>query len=1098
MGLSSDDVILDDDFLFGEVEEKTESKFDKIRENLKNTNIDIDDALLLEENEDEESKLSNNKKDTDTKNEKNRNTKRKPGNPLLNSYKMSGDLDDLANMEKSLMEDSEAESNMGSTPTKYIPEEEEYDEDEVIEEVTTSDPYIREIEKTLGVEFSEEQREVIFHRGTPLNVLSGAGSGKTTVLVAKMLYREYAHGVKPLNMLGISFSARSTEEMKERYLSARRNLGLKGKGKGLPTFRTFHSLFLMLLKTMKDYKKVDVMEGNRFKFELTNLVEGREDMDKSSMLDEMFSFRGKLINHGISMDGITGAKENFSDEFSFTVNNYIRVMEKYQNLKELAGVIDFDDMQTIIYNEIVNNKNNEPVDAFRRVWGDGDVYIDEYQDISEIQRTIMDHLIQDFNRFTVIGDDDQCWQEDSLVKTEKGVKPIKDVQVGDKVYTMKNGKPTYSAVTHKSDKMRKDTVVIHTKQGKRIEVTYDHKLFSTKPPFDKSLYYVYLMYRKDKGFRLGILTGGLYGTINSRKHSERPDRLWLVGQYHTRKEATLVEETYSLKYQIPTNPYLSNGRGMALDQDGLDTIFDSFGSKGWKLLKDLRYQFDYPHYIPRGVTRNNVERKNVNLVMNTNKGGNQISFEQGGVRIRRWISNYKDAREFAESVADKYDANIIYEKYAFEKRTYLDVIPANQLMVGMKIPIILNGEHVLDAIESITSTNKEESVYHLEVADTGILITDDIVSHNSIYKFRGSNPQYIIDFPYLYNKSTRLHLTTNYRCKGNILKPVLSSIEKNNNRVYKDIKPFQDGGTIEYIPLGNNMKPLMDAILEEVEGFEGEMYQDVAILVRKNAQRMLLTDSLIEAGIPVNINNIKFSLQNNKVYKTIMGIIEMIQEEDNDLFIKYARILFPHVKKVETEKYIYEDKNWYEDFINMGYYGVSSDKIELIRGIKDTNNMRNAIIYVWKLVKGYYVRLASRGFGVLANTERIVKYLLTISKGLTIKEFIGTESHKYARLKLWCGSDEALRIDTLHSVKGLEFDVVYLVGLSGDVFPDENRYNSYLKKKGWGKATEFLEEERRLFYVGWTRAKERLVVSYDAQNPSRFLQEVEGFESNGE
>src|SRR5699024_12082235 len=83
-------------------------------------------------------------------------------------------------------------------------------------------------------------------------------------------------------------------------------------------------------------------------------------------------------------------------------------MQRYQEYKDIDGVIDFDDMQTLLYNEIVEEGNKEPVKAFQRVWGEGDIYIDEYQDISKIQRDVMDELVKDFNRLSVIGDDYQA------------------------------------------------------------------------------------------------------------------------------------------------------------------------------------------------------------------------------------------------------------------------------------------------------------------------------------------------------------------------------------------------------------------------------------------------------------------------------------------------------------------------------------------------------------------------------------------------------------------------------------------------------------------------------------------------------------------
>lgn len=629
------------------------------------------------------------------------------------------------------------------------------------------DKTIKKMESAFGLEFSEEQVKIIQHKDAPLNVLAGAGSGKTTILVAKMLYREIVDKIKPLNMIAITFTSKARYEMEERYYELRERLGLKQKGK--PTFRTFHALFLMLLQSMDQYTKVNVLASNRYMRQLSSMVVvGSEDSERSKVLEEMFTYRGNLINKGLSTDGVQGSEVHHRSTDTFDIENYKRVMLKYSELKKNDGYIDFDDMQTIIHDEIINKGNTVPVEAFRRVWGKGDVYIDEYQDISKLQRVIMDALIKNYNSFTVIGDDDQ-----------------------------------------------------------------------------------------------------------------------------------------------------------------------------------------------------------------------------------------------------------------------------------------------------------------------------------SIYSWRGSDPSFIIDFIYQYTNAVRLNLSVNYRCKSNILKPILPVIENNKKRVGKDIKPHYEGGIVETLPIGDSYKPLLSQLLEELQYYEGVMFKEIAVLVRQNSQRILLADGLIERGIPVNIVNERHSLQQTPLYKNIMEIIEMIKKQDNTLFIKHARKILPHLSRDLIQKYNHTDKTWYEDVVNGGYYNVKRSVVKNIRKLRETSNMYNVIVLVWKLIKSHYKQITSRGYGSYVRVVEIIKYLLEISKGVTYKEFLDIEDRKQSRVRLWVNSEEALRIDTLHSVKGLEFDTVYLVGVDNNIIPDMGRYETYLKEGGKEEAENYIEEERRLFYVGWTRAKERLVVSYNKKKPSMFLKELE-------
>lgn len=724
--------ILDDDFLFDDIKEK-ESKLDKIKSkmNVDSEISDLEDGIIdIGLNEDYGNKGM----------EKNR------------------DKEPLDEKDKSVKQSNKEKLDI---PTEVVEREKP--------KSARSDKagkVLDKMEDAFGMAFSDEQLEIIQHNGAPLNVLSGAGSGKTTVLVAKMLYREMVFGEKPLHMLAITFTAKARHEMEERYRKLRRKLKLRSKS--LPTFRTFHALFLMLLQAISKYDKVKVLEGNKYWYQLSSMVVANEDNEKSNVLEAMFTYKGNLINKGLSKDGIEFADLYYDQSNIFKLENYIKVMEKYRDLKEDEGYIDFDDMQTIIYDEVVEEGNREPVDAFRRVWGDGSVYIDEYQDISKIQRIIMDALVKDFNRFTVIGDDDQ-----------------------------------------------------------------------------------------------------------------------------------------------------------------------------------------------------------------------------------------------------------------------------------------------------------------------------------SIYSWRGSDPSYIIDFPYHYKDADRLKLTVNYRCRGDILKPVLSSISKNKKRVEKDIKAHKDGGYVELLPITDSYEPLVDKLLKEVEGYEGIMFNEVAILVRQNSQRTIIADSLIERGLPVNIARESNSLQETALYKTIMEMIEMIKEKDNKLFVQHARKFVPQMSRGLIEKYNYKDETWYFDLCEQMFYNIKSDTVKLIQGIYKTNNMYNAVVLVWKLVNGYYRHITSKGYGSYERVTTTVKYIMDISRGVSIKDFKSIEERKKARIRLWVGSDEALKIDTLHSVKGLEFDTVYLIGIDGNIIPNMNRYNEYLKEGGQEHAEQYIEEERRLFYVGWTRAKERLIVSYNKNNPSIFLKELE-------
>lgn len=632
---------------------------------------------------------------------------------------------------------------------------------------------LKNIEKALSIKFSDEQLKIITHKGKPLNVLSCAGSGKSTVLIAKMLFREFYDDVKPVNMLAITFNKDASTEIEERYRDCRKRMGAGRVS--MPTFKTFHSLFYMILKNIKDYKNYSVVSEGKYNFQLMKMIRSDGSRENKEILDEMMNYRSTLINNGNSFDGI----EN-SDPSSVGIekNNYEKIIQRYIQCKEEDLAMDFDDMLVYLRRELVDEESesgDDARDSFRRVFKE--VFIDEYQDISKVQMDVMDNLILADDRFVTIGDDDQ-----------------------------------------------------------------------------------------------------------------------------------------------------------------------------------------------------------------------------------------------------------------------------------------------------------------------------------SIYGFRGSDPTYIREFIYRYPNAERLYLGENYRCKSEILTPIISSISSNTKRVEKHIRAFNEGGKVTVMPIdkGYNYEQVASMIKEDTEDMYGDDFDDIGILVRLNSQRMIIGDILAENGVRVDIGNMNYSLRNNKVYKTIVGIVDAIKQENNKLFGEYGRVLISSMHYTVMQKYKNEkNRNWYTEVVVDNRYNIPKEVKEYIEKIKGTNNMKNAVGYVWYLVRDYYEALAKKGFGNFGTTTGIFKYMFKVSSGLTIKQFRKTEMIKESFMEMYCNSGGGVRIRTLHSVKGLEYKKVYLIGLDNNKIPNENYIERLIEKGETEELVDYIEEERRLLYVGWTRAKEHLVITYEKDNPSRFLSEVSGLELPG-
>src|SRR5699024_4214352 len=152
------------------------------------------------------------------------------------------------------------------------------------------------IENAMRINYSDEQWEVVKGNGRPSSVISCAGSGKTTVLIARLLYQELVFGIKAYEMLVITFNKKASTEIEERYNKARKRMGL---GNFTPSFNTFHAFFLRLLRTDTKYADTEVVDSYKYSFVLTDLIknstgfETKLDTVKSILATRFYGINNK-------------------------------------------------------------------------------------------------------------------------------------------------------------------------------------------------------------------------------------------------------------------------------------------------------------------------------------------------------------------------------------------------------------------------------------------------------------------------------------------------------------------------------------------------------------------------------------------------------------------------------------------------------------------------------------------------------------------------------------------------------------------------------------------------------------------------------------
>ena len=242
--------------------------------------------------------------------------------------------------------------------------------------------------------------------------------------------------------------------------------------------------------------------------------------------------------------------------------------------------------------------------------------VDEYQDTNIAQNELVALLAGGKQNITAVCDDDQCLPSNTLVETSNGRVAIKDIREKDVVITaVGKGYLSTSVVTHvRKNKKKARFITLTTISGVTLESTDNHRLFCHVPgrKFGARYYYVYLMQRKNLGWRLGITND-----LAQRLRLERSaDRIIAVRSCNSEQEARFYEAVYALRFGVPTYP-LKPRKRMVLTGKWLIKLFEEIDSEegAQHLARALGIDLSAHHFALGGVVRGNSARVKVVLRM---------------------------------------------------------------------------------------------------------------------------------------------------------------------------------------------------------------------------------------------------------------------------------------------------------------------------------------------------------------------------------------------------------------------------------------------------------------------------------------------------
>ena len=364
----------------------------------------------------------------------------------------------------------------------------------------------------------------------------------------------------------------------------------------------------------------------------------------------------------------------------------------------------------------------------------------------------------------------------------------------------------------------------------------------------------------------------------------------------------------------------------------------------------------------------------------------------------------------------------------------------------------------------------------------------------SIYSWRGAEIKNFLEFDQVYENTKVIRLEQNYRSSQNILSVASNLIANNQNRVGKTLTSTMEEGDLVKLNCFKNGKDEAIGVSDEIEKKlkKKYSYNNIAILVRAIFQTREFEERFLKIGMPYRILGGTKFYERSEI-KDCMAYLRLIHQEKDDL--AFERIINNPKRSIgdTTLKTIHE----FAKENNLSLEKASSrmidqnmikpkTKIGLSFFLNLINKWRNDLI-VKKIshIKLLQVVLDESGYSAMLKNKKDVdnenrleniKELLSAMKEFgNLESFLEHVSLTTSIDQEWDG--EKINMMTMHAAKGLEFDVVFLPGWEEGLFPHQKS----IEEKGQNG----LEEERRLAYVGITRAKKKAIVSFSM---NRFYQ----------
>jgi superfamily I DNA/RNA helicase len=651
-----------------------------------------------------------------------------------------------------------------------------------------------------------------------------------------------------------------------------------------------------------------------------------------------------------------------------------------------------------------------------------------------------------------------------------------------------------------------------------------------------------------------------------RCRQEHGDAVWILAAHASENEARYLEYTLSLDFGIPTFPFVArpggSTKGLVHDQAILDRLFRERPTEesGERLLALYGLTREFPHYRPQSHTgrRRNVtvtlcgERRGTSPLHRISVIGSDkddadrlraiglsvrpVKKGNPGWRYETAIADFAELMSIVDRIRDTFDGDValvqfarfgsgaaeeepvpeaeaeagtgdvmVAERPAVRTRASLPMLPASSVRVGMSM---FRGDGTLASVKTIRTVQGVGAVvYDLDITRTHNFVANGIVTHNSIYGWRGAEVGNILRFEHDFPGAKIVRLEQNYRSTGHILAAASGVISNNQGRLGKTLWTQAELG--DHVRVRGLWDGEEEArwIGEEIEALQraGSSLNQIAVLVRAGFQTREFEERFITLGLPYRVIGGPRFYERLEI-RDAMAYLRVVAQPDDDL--AFERIVNTPKRGIgpATIQQLYQLsravgvplteaclqllgtdelkpkvrstlRGLMADFDRWRTLAATIPHTDLARTILDESGYTQ----MWQADK------TPEAPGRLENLKELIAAMAEFENLGGFLEHVSLVMDNTGNAE-----GDMVTVMTLHGAKGLEFDYVFLPGWEEGLFPNQRALDE--------TGIAGLEEERRLAYVGLTRARRRAYVSHAANRrvhgswtttiPSRFVEEL--------